>query len=92
MTTLVCAHCKRLKVARSRGLCASCHLDPSIRCLYNDVKSTGNRGPGNYYGNPQDMPEPTLALPGTEEKLRVLEQRAALGQNLWHPLDACDMD
>ena len=28
------------------------------------------------------------ALPGTEEKVRVLEQRAQLGQALWHMLDA----
>ena len=32
--------------------------------------------------------QPTAALPGTEEKVRVLEERARLGQALWHPLDA----
>jgi hypothetical protein len=31
---------------------------------------------------------PTQALPGTAEKLAVLEQRARLRQSLWHPLDA----
>src|SRR5262249_59341986 len=34
------------------------------------------------------LPEPTDALPGTPEKVRVLEERARLGQALWHPLDA----
>jgi hypothetical protein len=31
---------------------------------------------------------PTAALPGTPEKVAVLEQRARLRQALWHPLDA----
>jgi len=31
---------------------------------------------------------PTTALPGSEEKIRVLAQRARLGVPLWHPLDA----
>jgi hypothetical protein len=31
---------------------------------------------------------PTQALPGTQEKVAVLEQRANLGQELWHPQDA----
>jgi hypothetical protein len=32
--------------------------------------------------------EPTSALPGSPEKVAVLERRARLRQNLWHPLDA----
>lgn len=32
-------------------------------------------------------PEPTDAKPGSEEKIRVLCERASLGQVLWHPLD-----
>ena len=35
-----------------------------------------------------EMPEPTDALPGTPEKVLVLEERARRGQCLWHPLDA----
>ncbi len=33
-------------------------------------------------------PGPTDALPGSEEKIRVLAERARLGLPLWHPLDA----
>ncbi len=33
------------------------------------------------------LPEPTDALPGTPEKVAVLEERARRGQQLWHPLD-----
>src|SRR5436305_1269802 len=31
--------------------------------------------------------EPTQALPGTEEKIRVMIERAALREQLFHPLD-----
>jgi len=33
-------------------------------------------------------PAPTAAPPGSEEKVRILVQRARLGVALWHPLDA----
>jgi hypothetical protein len=33
-------------------------------------------------------PVPTDALPGSDEKVRVLTERARLGVALWHPLDA----
>lgn len=35
----------------------------------------------------RQMPEPTTARPGSEEKIRVLCERASLGQSLWHPDD-----
>ncbi|MFT5523558.1 MAG: hypothetical protein ACI9HK_001506 [Pirellulaceae bacterium] len=31
--------------------------------------------------------EPTVALPGTDEKLDILAERVALGLPLWHPGD-----
>jgi hypothetical protein len=31
--------------------------------------------------------EPTVALPGTDEKLDILAERVALGLPLWHPAD-----
>lgn len=39
-------------------------------------------------GGKLTMPEPTSAMPGTHAKLRVLEERASLGQQLYHPDDA----
>lgn len=37
---------------------------------------------------PPPLPDlPTTALPGTEEKVNVLAERARLGETLWHPLD-----
>jgi hypothetical protein len=39
-------------------------------------------------GEPPLSPRPTTALPGTPEKVAVLEERRILGLSLWHPLDA----
>jgi hypothetical protein len=36
-------------------------------------------------------PYPTSHIPGTEEKIRVLEERFSLGVSLWHPLDGVDL-
>jgi hypothetical protein len=33
-------------------------------------------------------PEPTLAMPGSAEKILVMQQRVAAGYELWHPEDA----
>lgn len=53
-------------------------------------------GPVSRYGNRLaevlsrhiTMPEPTDAIPGTEEKVQVLERRARLKQHLFHPEDS----
>lgn len=36
---------------------------------------------------PTKLPEPTDAIPGSEEKIKVLKQRAENNQLLWHPGD-----
>jgi hypothetical protein len=41
---------------------------------------------GNFCGGGQPC-EPTAALPGTPEKVAILEERARMRQELWHPLD-----
>lgn len=33
------------------------------------------------------LAEPTSAVPGTEEKILVLQGRVERGEELWHPLD-----
>lgn len=77
-----CVHCGVMGT-RPRGLCWRCHNQPEVRKLYraatdNGVPYTGGSRRG----------EPTNALPGTEEKIRVLEERAAKGLALFHPQDA----
>jgi len=40
---------------------------------------------------PHHQDRPTGAKPGSRDKLTVLENRAALGLELWHPAD-CGME
>ncbi len=55
-----------------------------------DMPPPRNMGHGVYrVGDTSKLsPTPTEALPGTPEKVVVLEQRARMGVSLWHPLDA----
>jgi len=82
----LCRHCQKNKVNRPRGLCWTCYYTPCVRELYPSESKFGRRGVLDRK-TPRPMPEPTEAQPGTPQKVAVLEQRAKLGQNLWHPLD-----
>jgi len=84
---MFCRHCGTGPVNRPRGLCWSCYYTPGVRELYPSTSKFARRGVADFNGRAK-MPEPTAALPGTAEKVRVLEERARLGQQLWHPLDA----
>lgn len=85
----LCVHCKQRRMNRPRGLCFSCSIRPEIRALYPSTSKYAKRGCG--LGNQAPLPtSPTTALPGTARKVAVLEERARLGQSLWHPLDARD--
>src|SRR6516164_2802827 len=83
----LCRHCQKVKSNRPRGLCWSCYYTPGVRELFPSTSKFARRGVVDFNGRAR-MPEPTSALPGTPEKVAVLEQRARLGQQLWHPLDA----
>ena len=85
-----CRHCLRAPVSRPRGLCWSCYYTPGLRERYPSTSKFGRRGVGNFNGNPPLPVFPTQALPGTSEKVAVLEERARLKQCLWHPDDATD--
>ncbi len=82
-----CRHCQRSKVNRPRGLCWSCYYRPGIRDRYPSASKFARRGLGNFYAS-APLPSPTAALPGSLEKLAVLEERARLKQSLFHPDDA----
>jgi len=84
---MMCRHCQRVKSNRPRGLCWSCYYTPGVREKFPSTSKFARRGISDFNGRAR-LPEPTNALPGTEEKVRVLEQRAQLGQALWHALDA----
>jgi hypothetical protein len=83
-----CRHCGRGEVNRPRGLCWSCYYTPGLRERYPSTSKFARRGVGNFHGRVELPSEPTTALPGTPEKVAVLEQRALSRQALWHPLDA----
>jgi len=85
---MMCRHCGKVKPNRPRGLCWSCYYRPGVRDQYPSTSKFARRGIGCLNDWPLDPPEPTLALPGTPEKVAILEERARLKQALWHPKDA----
>jgi hypothetical protein len=49
----------------------------------------GRRGIGQYLTAKRPIPAlPTIAPPGSPEKIRILMERAECGWELWHPRDA----
>jgi hypothetical protein len=42
----------------------------------------------DFYGPALPPVSPTTATPGTEDKIKVLTERAEQGRELWHPHDA----
>jgi hypothetical protein len=84
---MLCRHCQKVKSNRPRGLCWSCYYTPGVREQFPSTSKFARRGVSDFNGRAR-LPEPTAALPGTPEKVAVLEERARLGLALWHPLDA----
>ena len=79
-----CRRCGRQRVNRPRGLCWYCYYTPGVRDRYPPLilHHHDTFAPGKL------PDEPTDALPGTPAKVRVLAQRQARGEQLFHPLDA----
>lgn len=85
---MLCRHCGRVPVNRPRGLCWSCYYKPGIREQYPSTSKFGRRGVGHSNRRCPLPAAPTSALPGSPEKVAILEQRASRGESLWHPNDA----
>jgi hypothetical protein len=85
---MLCRHCNCVRANRPRGLCWSCYYRPGVRDLYPSTSKFARRGIDDFTGKAALPSGPTRALPGSPEKVAVLEQRARLRQSLWHPLDA----
>ena len=83
-----CRHCGEGKVTRPRGLCWACYYMPGVRELYPSTSKFARRGVGDFNGRSAPATLPTVALPGSPEKVAILEERARLRQDLWHPQDA----
>ncbi|HLW65419.1 MAG TPA: hypothetical protein VKS79_08890 [Gemmataceae bacterium] len=85
---MLCRHCQKSKANRPRGLCWSCYYAPGVRELFPSTSKFARRGVANFCGIAPLPEAPTVAAPGSEEKICVLMERAAKKQALWHPADA----
>ena len=85
---MLCRHCETAPVNRPRGLCWSCYYTPGVRDLYPSTSKFARRGVEDFNGRAIRTALPTGALPGSPEKVAILEQRAQMRQDLWHPQDA----
>jgi hypothetical protein len=80
-----CRNCNDMVANRPRGLCWSCYYTPGVRERFTPLSKHGCRGTGHSGSLPPDSP--TGALPGSQEKIAILQRRAAAGMQLWHPAD-----
>jgi hypothetical protein len=87
-----CRHCGASNVTRPRGLCWRCFDAPGVRQLYPSAAKRPGHGLTDPHGERPLPSHPTTALPGSPEKVAVLEARAALGVAWWHPLDSLTPD
>ncbi len=85
---MICRHCQKVRSNRPRGLCWSCYYRPGVREMYPSTSKYARRGVSDFNGQSAVAAKPTQALPGTEEKVEILAERARLGLSLWHPRDA----
>lgn len=79
-----CRHCVRGRVTRPRGLCWTCYYTPGVKEKYGPAYQGVMAGEGGGYALPA---EPTDAPPGSDEKIRVMAERAAAGTGIFHPDD-----
>jgi hypothetical protein len=84
---MLCRHCHRSPVTRPRGLCRTCYYRSGVRDRFPSTSKFARQGFGLASRTPGLPSAPTIALPGTPQKVAVLEERARLHQSLWHPLD-----
>ncbi|MFO0926394.1 MAG: hypothetical protein U0736_05055 [Gemmataceae bacterium] len=85
---MLCRHCQKVRSNRPRGLCWSCYYTPGVRDQYPSTSKYARRGVSDFNGQAVTAAQPTAALPGTQEKVDILAERARRGLALWHPLDA----
>jgi hypothetical protein len=59
-----------------------------LRQLYPSTSKFARRGVDDFNGRVPLAATPTRAMPGSQEKVAVLEERAQRHLALWHPQDA----
>lgn len=85
----LCRHCQQKKANRPRGLCCRCYYTPGLKEHYPSTSRYARRHSAleDFEGRAPLPRRSTDTTPGTEEKIRVLEERAAAGLSLFHPRD-----
>jgi hypothetical protein len=82
--------CSRLADQR-RGLCRRCYDDRSIRAKFPRLDTTEARrtnGQRAWTGTrSRPLPQPTIAVPGSREKIEVMRLRFERGEQIFHPDD-----
>ena len=71
--------------SKRRRLCDECHADETIACLYGGKDVLMETDRVKCFQQPET---PTIAQPGSAEKILVMAQRFAQAQELHHPADA----
>jgi hypothetical protein len=89
-TRTACRHCSHPLVNRPRGLCWRCYYTPGVREHYHNPSRYARRGVGSVHTGPPGAR--TDQPPGTVGKVLVMQVRARLGQDLFHPDDARGFD
>jgi sulfur relay (sulfurtransferase) DsrC/TusE family protein len=79
-----CRHCGRRVQTLRFGLCWACHGAREIRLLYIPARAATGLFTN---GAPPPPDASTDAAPGSEEKLAVMEARAAGGRQIFHGAD-----
>jgi len=85
---MLCRHCNHVNSNRPRGLCWSCYYTPGVRDMYPSTSKFARRGVSDFNGAGTVAGMATAALPGSPQKVAILEDRARQRQELWHPADA----
>jgi len=82
-------HCGEVRRILARGLCTVCHRTPAVCCLYPPIRDCRRRQPEvpDFFGRAKLPADATQAQPGSQDKVAVLEARAAAGLALFHPGD-----
>lgn len=86
---MICRHCCKAKVRRPRGLCWDCYYRPGVRELYPSKNPFTAAGRLVEFDGPAPVPDrPCPHPPGSEGRIRTLEERVARREGLWRPDDA----
>ena len=83
-----CVHCRERPACRARQMCWTCYYTPGLRGRYRVAHRASRKGEAADFTGPGREPAAaTEAAPGSEEKMRVMEDRVSRGEKLHHPQD-----